>query len=955
MVSPRELIRADNPTIVRPLAVALTLLFAAFSGSHAAGPADSPWDCTGAVEAPAGVSKTWDCRAAETLVGADGAPDGSGAAALSPVPAAPESKTEPDTQPAATQGDEPLPRPDSEVPPPAGEGSGAPSGVAPAATVDPIPAPALPTSVEPPRPPAWPPGEAPESARLALHMPVVVEPSRQDYTGPSPWVLPPLDRASPPAADTPRVDAALGALPAAAPRDDYERLYVGLPWDQCGLRVTGKRPGGRRGLGVGKSAKPAADSRVPVDVAADRADYDRDREVFLLQGGVAIIQGDQRLEADNSSYDRKSGAANVAGNVYLDYPGARLQADTGDYNLQTKQGTFDDVHYRLTGAINVRGSAATADLLPGEISRYHDVVYTTCPPGYPDWSIHARDLELNQAEGMGTARHAQLRLGDLPLLYSPYLRFLIDDRRRSGFLIPEVGSGNNAGMDIILPYYWNIAHNLDATLYPRYMSTRGLMLGAQVRGLTKFGKAEFTGEVLPHDDQDPQAGMRWGKRLTESAVFGSHWSTNIDYSAVSDDKFLTDFGNNLDITSLVNLVQRGSITYAENGYSVSTWVQNFQTIAEGVLLANRPYEQRPHIQLDLTPLHWGPVEFSFQDQYDYFYNPAKVYGNRNVLLSSLRLPLRRSFGYVIPQVRLYATGYELLNEAPRTPAQQTFVIPSLNLDSGLIFDRDTNWFGASVLQTLEPHLYYVLTPYADQSKTPLFDTSLLTFSYASLFRPNRFAGYDRIGDENRLTIGLTSRTLGGTDGREWFRASLGQILYFASRRVQLAGATPEENSSSSVAGELSMNPAAGWLARASFQWDPHLTQNQWEQRVLQLRYAPGDDRVVNLSYRYSLGATVPERYENTDLSFRLPLGPRVSVVGRWLYSLLQSDTVEAFGGIEFGRCCWRVRILERHLKTSATSVGSTSVMLELELAGLGSFGDKIDKLQEQRIYGYDSD
>ena len=187
------------------------------------------------------------------------------------------------------------------------------------------------------------------------------------------------------------------------------------------------------------------------------------------------------------------------------------------------------------------------------------------------------------------------------------------------------------------------------------------------------------------------------------------------------------------------------------------------------------------------------------------------------------------------------------------------------------------------------------------------------------------------------------------------KTSLGEILYFAPRRVQLAGVTADATSTSSVAGELSMNPAEGWLARASFQWDPNLAQNQWEQRVLQLRYAPGDDRMVNLSYRYSLGASEADRYENTDLSFRLPLTPRVGLVGRWLYSLLQADTVEAFAGIEFGRCCWRLRILGRHLKTSATSVGSTSVMLELELAGLGSFGDKIDKLLEQRIYGYNSD
>ncbi len=87
----------------------------------------------------------------------------------------------------------------------------------------------------------------------------------------------------------------------------------------------------------------------------------------------------------------------------------------------------------------------------------------------------------------------------------------------------------------------------------------------------------------------------------------------------------------------------------------------------------------------------------------------------------------------------------------------------------------------------------------------------------------------------------------------------------------------------------------------------------------------------------------------------MPVGAKVRVVGRWLYSMLNDETVEAFAGIEFGRCCWRLRILGQRLKRSATNPASTSVMLQLELAGLGSFGNQIDKLLERGIYGYQPD
>jgi LPS-assembly protein len=283
------------------------------------------------------------------------------------------------------------------------------------------------------------------------------------------------------------------------------------------------------------------------------------------------------------------------------------------------------------------------------------------------------------------------------------------------------------------------------------------------------------------------------------------------------------------------------------------------------------------------------------------------------------------------------------------------LIPSLDLDGKLIFEREANWLGNQTLQTLEPRLYYVLTSYADQSDNPRFDTTALDFSFASLFRANRFTGYDRIGDENRLTLGLTSRTIANQGGDELFRASLGQVYYFDKRRVQLTDSGVESDISSSLAGELAARLHKDWTAQASLQWNPNQTESPWEKQVLQLRYAPDREHLINLAYRYNLGNQSSEEYEDTDLSFQMPLNSRVRVVGRWLYSMLNDETVEAFAGLEFGQCCWRLRVLGQHLKRDANEPASTSVMLQLELAGLGSFGNPIDKLLERGIYGYQSE
>ncbi|WP_242470845.1 LPS-assembly protein LptD [Thiocystis violacea] len=731
-------------------------------------------------------------------------------------------------------------------------------------------------------------------------------------------------------------------------RSEDPRLHQDLTWDYCGPRpgVTDLDP----------MSALRDDSQTPVDITADLVDYDRNQDLIQLRGDIEILQNDRRIEAERSSYDRGTGEVKASGQVYLDYPGLRLTGDAAEYNLETKQGRIDKAGYRLSGNANLRGAADRAWMLDEQRSRYRDVLYTTCPPGGSDWSIKASDLELDQNSGIGVARDARLRILDIPVLYSPYLRFPIDGRRRSGLLIPTFGSSEETGTDISLPYYWNIAPNMDATLTPRLMSARGLMLGAQFRHLASFQRFEIDGEILPSDQKDEDEGLRGALRMKQYGNLGARWSSSIDYASVSDDRYLGDFGNRLDVTSVRNLSQRADVNYAGDGWRMLGRFQQFQTVDTSIAPANRPYGQLPHIELAIAPATWNQlVEYSFESQYDYFDHNAAVHGSRLVAIPSLRLPVRRGFGHLIPRARLFYTQYDLVDQTEGASTQPTHVIPSLDLDGKLILERDTNWLGTSALQTLEPRLYYVLTSYQDQSDNPRFDTTALDFSFASLFRSNRFTGYDRVGDENRLTLGLTSRTIDNRAGEELFRASLGQVYYFDKRRVQLTDDYVEDDSGSSVAGELAARLHTDWTAQASLQWNPNETEQPWEKQVLQLRYAPDSERLINLAYRYNLGNQESEEYEDTDLSFQMPLGSRVRVVGRWLYSMLNDETVEAFAGVEFGRCCWRLRVLGQHLKRSANDPASTSVMLQLELAGLGSFGNQIDRLLERGIYGYQSE
>ncbi|WP_338115605.1 LPS-assembly protein LptD [Thiococcus pfennigii] len=793
-------------------------------------------------------------------------------------------------------------------------------------------------------PTATPAPPTPRPVTAAFVTPRPAGPARPGFS-PAAYVAADAERAPSPADPTAPGDTE-GRRPAVRLPDAGDRINEGLAWDFCGPRPTDLGP-------ADLPTVPDEDTVLVLD--ADAAEYDQSTDRVTLRGRIEAERGAQRVEADELVYDRRTGEMTVTGRAFFEHPGVRLAGERAALNIDQERGTLWDVRYRLSGEINALGTAEEAEVVSRDLTRYRAITYSTCPPGRRDWSLYAETLEIDQASGRGTARNAWLRAGSLPVLYAPYLRFPIDSRRQSGFLVPTVGSSTETGLDITTPYYLNIAPALDATLSPRYMGKHGLLLGGEVRYLTPDQYGAISGEILPQDQARDDEAMRGLLRVRQSGLFGGRWRTAVDFNQVSDDTYFEDFGNRLEVTSIRNIERRGDLTYLGDGWSVLTRLQGFQTVDESVAAEDLPYDRLPQVLFQMDPLRFSSgLEIGGDAELVHFDHPVNVDGQRVAVAPYARWPLRRAFGHLIPEARFYGASYRLSAQEAGLSASPSYAIPSFSLDGQLVFERTVDWLGASAMQTIEPRLFYLFTPYEDQSEHPVFDTNELDFSYSSLFRENRFTGRDRIGDANQLTVGLTTRTIAERTGDELLRLSLGQILYFHDPEVQLGDET-EDDRSSAIAGELAARLTRSLSARASFQWDPDPSAEaaHWERRALQLRYRAADDRLINAGYLYNVGTSEETRYEDTDLSFRWPLGTEVDLVGRWLYSLLYEETMESIAGIEYGRCCWRLRLVGRHYKNSPESDGNTSVMVQLELAGLGSFGNTIDSLLARSIHGYE--
>jgi LPS-assembly protein len=670
------------------------------------------------------------------------------------------------------------------------------------------------------------------------------------------------------------------------------------------------------------------------------------QNIFTLKGDAVAQMDWQRLQADSMTYNKTEGRIDADGNLVYTSPELLVDGDRGTLYPDTENGDIEQVSYTLP-LHHAWGTASAVELEGREWQLLKDVSYTTCPADNTDWQIFARQVELDQENGTGTARHAQVRLKGVPVLYSPWLSFPLDDRRKSGWLVPKFGITEETGIDISAPYYWNIAPNRDATIVPRLMSDRGVMIAGEFRYMNRTSIGELSGEYLPSDKEfDNEDRYLVGIQHNGNPL--PRLETSVRASQVSDDSYFNDFGTSLVQTSQTNLERTAAAAYHGRGWNLGVMVQNFQTIDPTITPDQRPYEQLPTVAMDVAPAsRLLGLKFAADAEANYFKHSgnALVEGSRFDIQPQLSFPVHHPGWYVDPAVGVRYTAYNLNNTTAGQDTTPTRTTPVVSLDAGSFFERNSRWGNTDFIQTLEPRLFYLYVPYVDQDDLPVFDTGNYDFNYWTLFRENRFSGPDRMGDANQLALALTSRFLNPASGVQQFSVSVGSLLYFRDRDVTLPGESVETASSSNIIGELTLALTHNWRARAETQWDPH--ESQSDRNSLHLQYIKGSRQLVNLAYRFR--RTIQEQ---TDISMLWPLGKSWHLVGRWYYSLMDRETLEALGGLGYESCCWTVQVVGRsYLKD--TNTRNNAIFVQVELKGLGRLVNTVDKALERDILGYD--
>lgn len=720
------------------------------------------------------------------------------------------------------------------------------------------------------------------------------------------------------------------------------------PWATCTL-LLGSQP-------TFISQKDIRESS-PLDVGADFTEV-FDNEIASFSGNVHLRRADQHVAANRATYDAISKTVDLQGNVIYSDEGIAAFSDNALVELGTDQATLRNALF-IEPVTPLRGSAAVAYRESEVLNHFKDVAYTSCKPGNQDWIIHASRLKMNKRTGKGAVKHAWLEFKGLPVLYLPYLSFPLDDRRMSGLLTPSFGSTERNGIDINVPYYWNIAPNYDATVWARYLSRRGGMFGGDFRYLQKKTKGSVEFEILPYDRKKEKT--RWQGRLRNATVFTDRLRSNIDLNYVSDEDYYEDLGNSLSVFNRRHLYSFAEALYTRPGIFFLTKADNYQVIDKTISDFDKPYRRLPQVLLNLNhSFNFMPLELGMGNEFVYFEHSDRVTGQRLDLKPTISMPIKTPGYFINPKISVQHTQYWLQNQNPGEPTGISRTLPIASIDSGMFFERNFSFGDSTYIHTIEPRLFYLYIPYTDQNDIPLFDTSDYDFTFSQLFRENRFNGPDRVQDANQLTMAMTTRLIDSDSGIQRLNFSLGNIIYFRDREVLLnPNDQIQTNRFSNLISELSAQITDDLMFYAGMQWNPD--KNDIDRGNIAFRYRNELNHIVNLGYRYRLDDQTRDTIINqSDISFLLPLYNNWNIIGRWQYSILHNLTVDSFIGLEKESCCWRFRILGRRFVNNVDTLNVTqeegqaenAFFVQLELKGMTSIGSNVEKFLERNMYGY---
>jgi len=674
-------------------------------------------------------------------------------------------------------------------------------------------------------------------------------------------------------------------------------------------------------------------------VVADNATLGNDG-VTTLEGNVAMSREEGILRADRLEYNEAKQSVKAQGNVRFATAELDVDSQAAQVDLAANNAKFTDAKFQVRSE-TARGSALQIEIAGDGSPDMQHVVYTTCPPGNESWLLRADRIRLDQASGQGKANQVRLIFKGVPILYLPYMQFPFTDQRQSGLLAPTFGSSDNSGFGFGIPYYWNIAPNMDATFTPSFTSKRGFRLDNELRGITgtplserrdgNWWQAQATANIdwLPDDKV-----VNDSRRLVDVDADYRHqkgdqyWRWDNQLVSVSDDNWFDDFGSSLADVSQPFYVSRTTGSWQQ----IKTRRQlKLQLIAEDheplSTTTTNLISRAPELSFNgRQQIGQGPFYYGLESQHGrYVTDNSNSHTSREHYQPWVGVEYRQPAWWISARADYLATRWETRQNGSVTN-KESRRLSLYTAQAGAHLEK-TSHKGTHVI---EPTIGFRAAPTRDQSNIPLLDTHAETLYWHNL-NGDQLSGLDRVRDGQQISSILSSEWY-NLKGERRLALRVGQIWYLENPTISIAGETLPRNYSTTL---FEANSLIGkrWSITATGEWDTQDSHLDHSQVRVDYKNAVAGDFYVGLRQRRNL-------FRQASIGGQRQLSNNWHISADGLYSLDDKELLEADLKLRYQTCCWAVDFGGKRVLRDSSGEPDVGIFVQLELTGLAQIGSQ---------------
>jgi len=679
---------------------------------------------------------------------------------------------------------------------------------------------------------------------------------------------------------------------------------------------------------------------------------------YLFEGNAILKQPGLVVLSDQMLFDQNQKEASFTGHVELHQPELIVNATQANIYEQSQSALLTDAQYQILPS-RVYGQSARVHIQQqGATAQLDSATLTVCkqqPNKSLDWQLKFKEIEINNETEQVVGLNTTLLIKGVPVFYTPYFAYSLADRA-TGFLFADFGSTKSLTYNeqiqyLKIPYYFNIAKNMDDTLTVIPMSKRGVVLDNEFRYLNQNKYLQHSVKLNVSGMQDQLAASeglatantagqlingdtvenRWRASLDASQNWGKGLTSHILWHETSDENFYADIPVNSALNTVTQTPRHLKLNYQKDDLQVYAQVLSY------LRLRNAPlnYEKRPEVGLKYRH-QIDNASFNIQTSATEFVLPISEHSRPEALRFNLKpsidYQVSRSYGAIKATVVGNQTQYQMHDNGHNNTGDSThsLFIPQFALKGGLIFERQFELFGKSFTQTLEPEAQYLNVPYQNQANLPLFDTGSRSLAFSNLFALNRFSGSDRIGDANQISAALTTRLL-DQNGRQIADAGIGQIAYFQDRLVGLRDNIPQTDKFSDVFLKLGLNAAP-----VSFSSTLQLNKEDYT-----LLHANSRIKYDAKHYGVLLANHVLTNYDTPSQRESLSLGGYTQITQSWQlgayvnYDMYNQQLNHRNLGLRYDSCCWAIEIIAERTQLT-NGLYNDEIQFQFELKGLST-------------------